>query len=60
MIGLIDEKVLIRGEKRMIIREIINYFKETHVLTKGSGNMQKDGDDFSVFIVIDVMQRQIF
>ena len=46
---------MIDGEKSICVSKIKKIF-----ILKHRKSLKKDGDDFSVFIVIDVMQRQIF
>lgn len=53
--GVVEEISLIDGEKSICVSKIKKIF-----ILKHRKSLKKDGDDFSVFIVIDVMQRQIF
>lgn len=53
--GVVEEISLIDGEKSICVSKIKKIF-----ILKHRKSLKKDGDDFSVFIVIEVMQRQIF
>lgn len=53
--GVVEEISLIDGENSICVSKMKKIF-----ILKHRKSLKKDGDDFSVFIVIDVMQRQIF